>query len=155
MIPKRVSERLVRTVPKYQEILRTATDHDVTESNTVFIIRDILAEVFGYDKLSDITSEYSIRGTRCDLAIKVDDRIEFLLEAKAIGLTIILSRLRTTEANHGVPWIILTNGMLWRVYKIRFEQPISYDFVCDFDFSSWTRATRNTRTCCSFSVRKD
>jgi len=38
----------------------------------VFIIRDMLAEVFGYDELLDITSEFAIKGTYCDLAIKLD-----------------------------------------------------------------------------------
>jgi predicted type IV restriction endonuclease len=38
-------------------------------------------------------------------------------------------------ANNGVPWVILTNAMLWRVYKIRFEKPISYDLVCSFNLS--------------------
>jgi predicted type IV restriction endonuclease len=138
MVPKRVSDRLARTVRKYQQILKTAKDQDVAESNTVFIIRDILAEVFGYDKLVDITSEFSVRGTKCDLAVKVDNRVEFLLEAKAIGLTLKENHLKQAVdygANHGVPWVILTNGILWQIYKIRFEQPINYDLVCTFDFS--------------------
>jgi len=37
-------------------------------------------------------------------------------------------------ANKGIQWIILTNGIKWNVYKIRFEQPINYDAVFNFDF---------------------
>ncbi len=29
--------------------------------------------------------EFAIRGTFCDLAIKMDGKVEFLIEAKAIG----------------------------------------------------------------------
>jgi len=138
MIPRRVSDRLARTVGKYQLILKNAKDRDVNEANTAFIIRDMLAEVFGYDELLDITSEFAIKGTYCDLAIKLDGSVEFLIEAKAIGITLKDNHLRQAVdygARNGVPWIILTNGMVWQVNKIRFEQPISYDLVCSFDFS--------------------
>ena len=71
-IPKKVSERLVSGIKKYQPILTAAKDRDVGETDTVTIIKDMLAEIFGYDKYSELTSEYAIRGTYCDLAIKLD-----------------------------------------------------------------------------------
>jgi len=136
--PKRVADRINKAVGKFQQVLQIAKDRDVNESDTVSIIKDILADVFGYDKYVEVTSELAIRGTFCDVAIKVDNKIEYLIEAKAIGTDLKESHLRQAieyGANNGVPWVILTNGMLWRVYKIRFEQPITYDLVCDFNFS--------------------
>ena len=138
MIPKRVSDRLVRSIGKFKEVLQIAKDRDVNEADTVSIIKDVLAEVFGYDKYLDLTSEFAVRSTYCDLAIKVDNSVEFLIEAKAIGLDLKENHLRQAVdygANKGVPWVILTNGMSWRIYKIRFEQPIGYDMVCEFSFS--------------------
>jgi predicted type IV restriction endonuclease len=138
MIPRRVSDRFVRTVGKYQQILKNAKDRDVNEANTVFIIRDMLAEVFGYDEHLDITSEFAIKGTYCDLAIKLDNSVEFLIEVKAIGITLKDNHLRQAVdygARNGVPWIILTNGIMWQIYRIRFEQPVSYDLVCSLDFA--------------------
>lgn len=138
MIPKRVSDRLVRGIAKYQQVLQIAKDRDVNEPDTVSIIKDMLADVFGYDKYLDVTSEFAIRGTFCDLAIKIDNKVEFLIEAKAIGLELKEGHLRQAieyGANNGVPWVLLTNGMVWRVYKIRFEQPINYDLVCEFNFA--------------------
>ena len=35
------------------------------------LVKDLLAEVFGYDKYAELTSEHAIRGTYCDLAVKV------------------------------------------------------------------------------------
>jgi predicted type IV restriction endonuclease len=136
--PKRVADRIARSVAKFQQVLQIAKDRDVNESDTVSIIKDMLAEVFGYDKYLEVTSELAIRGTFCDLAIKVEDKIEFLIEAKAIGRSLKESHLRQAieyGANHGVPWVVLTNGIVWRIYKIRFEKPIGYDLICDFDFS--------------------
>ncbi len=137
-IPKRVADRFVRAVDKFQQVLRIAKDRDVNESDTVSIIKDMLAEIFGYDKYLDLTSEFAVRGTFCDLAIKIENKVEFLIEAKAIGLELKESHMRQAieyGANNGVPWVILTNAMIWRVYKIRFEQPINYDLVCSFNFS--------------------
>lgn len=137
-MPKRVSDRLARSIGKFQQVLKITKDRDVNESDTVSIVKDMLAEVFGYDKYLDITSEFAVRGTYCDLAIKVENKVEYLIEAKAIGLELKESHLRQAVeygANHGVQWIVLTNGMAWQVYKIRFEQPISYDLVCAFDFA--------------------
>lgn len=138
MLPKRVSDRLVRIVPKFQQVLKLAKDRDVNEADTVSIIKDMLADIFGYDKYLDITSEFQIRGTFCDLAVKIDNKVEFLIEAKAIGMELKDNHLKQAidyGANKGIQWIILTNGMTWRIYKIRFEQPINWDVVCEFDFS--------------------
>ncbi len=68
-IPKVVIDRYLKTVPKFQRILQAARDRDINEADTVAIIKDMLAEVFGFDKYLEITSEYAIRGTYCDLAI--------------------------------------------------------------------------------------
>ncbi len=50
------------------------------------IVTDMLAEVFGYDKFSEVTAEHAIRGTYCDLATKLDGTVQSLIEVKAIGL---------------------------------------------------------------------
>jgi len=137
-IPKRVTDRLARSVEKFQQVLKVAKDRDVNESDTVSIIKDMLSEVFGYDKYLDVTSEFAVRGTYCDLAIKIDNKIEFLIEVKAIGLDLKDSHLRQAldyGANLGIQWIILTNGIVWQIYKIRFEQPINCDLICSFNIA--------------------
>ena len=126
-------------MPKFQKVLQIAKDRDVNESDTVAVLNDILAEVFGYDKYLEVTSELMIRGTYCDLALKIEDKIQFLVEAKAIGIDLKDTHIKQAVdygANHGVQWVILTNGITWKVYRIRFEQPIDHDLVCSFDFTS-------------------
>lgn len=138
-IPKKVLQRFSTEIPKFQKVLQVAKDRDVNESDTVAIITDILSAVFGYDKYLEITSEFLIRGTYCDLAIKLDDKIQFLIEAKAIGLDLKDNHIRQAidyGANHGIQWVLLTNGLEWRLYSIRFEKPIDYDLVANFQFLS-------------------
>ncbi len=120
-------------------MLQLAKDRDVNESDTVSIVNDILGEVFGYDKYLEVTSELAIRGTFCDLALKVDGKIQFLVEVKAIGIELKPNHVRQAVdygANNGVPWVVLTNGIDWRLYRIRFEQPIAYDVVNCFSFTT-------------------
>jgi len=138
-IPKKVAERIAKEIGKYQKILQTAKDRDVNESDTVTIITDMLAEIFGFDKYTDITSEQAIRGTYCDLAVKLNGKIKYLIEVKAIGLNLKENHLRQAVgygANHGIPWVVLTNGIDWQIHKIKFERPISCDLVCTLDFST-------------------
>jgi predicted type IV restriction endonuclease len=136
-IPKKVVDRFIKTVPRFQKVFQAAKDRDVNESDTVSVLNDVLGDVFGYDKYLEVTSELAIRGTYCDLALKVEDKVQFLIEAKAIGIELKDSHIKQAVdygANHGVQWVVLTNGIEWRVYRIRFEQPISFDPVCTFDF---------------------
>ena len=136
-IPKRVSERLVAGVKRFQPILSAARSRDVGEADTVTIIKDVLADVFGYDKYSDVTSEHSIRGTFCDLAIKIDGQLQTLIEVKAIGLDLKDAHVKQAidyAANQGVDWVVLTNGITWRIYRLIFAKPIDFELVLELDF---------------------
>lgn len=138
-IPKRVNERLVAGIKRFQPVLAAAKARDVGEADTVTVVKDMLAEVFGYDKYSEVTSEFSIRGTYCDLAIKIDSRLQTLIEVKAIGLDLKEQHVKQAvdyAANQGVDWVLLTNGVCWRVYHIVFAKPISQELVVDIDFAN-------------------
>jgi hypothetical protein len=137
VVPKKVAERLVAGIKRYQPILAAAKARDVGEADTVTIIKDMLADVFGYDKYSDVTSEHSIRGTFCDLAIKIDNHLQTLIEVKAIGLELKDSHVKQAidyAANQGVDWVLLTNGVTWRVYHLIFAKPIDQELVLEIDF---------------------
>jgi hypothetical protein len=138
-IPKRVSDRLSKEIGKFQKTLRTAKVKEITESDTVGIVRDMLARVFGFDNIFEITSEYAIKGTFCDLAIKLDEKIEYLIEVKAIGITLNEGHLKQAVhygADEGIWWVVLTNGINWEIHKIRIEKEkaIHHDLVCSFNF---------------------
>ena len=135
-MPKRVADRLTVGLRKYQKIFASARDRDVNESDTVVIIADFLSEVLGFDKYAEITTEFEIRGTYCDLAVKIGGTVQYLVEAKAIGVSLKETHLRQAisyASNHGVEWVILTNGINWQVRRLRFEQPISNDLVFTLD----------------------
>lgn len=129
---KKTEERLKTVLPKFQKVLGIAKSRDINESDTVSVINDMLSDVFGWEKYSEITSELAIRGTYCDLALRIGDKFEYLIEVKAIGLDLKEMHLRQAigyGANKGIQWIVLTNGIQWDIYRLRFEQPIQWDVV--------------------------
>lgn len=138
-IPARVADRLAGAIRRFQPILAAAKARDVNESDTVIIVTDLLAEVFGYDKYAEITSECAIRGTWCDLGIKIEGKFLFLIEVKAIGLELkdpYIKQAVDYAANQGVDWVILTNGECWRAYKLGFGKPITHELVLELQFST-------------------
>jgi len=138
-LSSKVADRLIAGIKRFQPILTAAKARDAGEADTVTIIKDMLGDVFGYDKYSEVTSEHAIKGTYCDLAIKIDTTLQTLIEVKAIGLELKDSHVKQAvdyAANQGVTWVVLTNGIIWRIYKVTFEKPIGQDLVVDLDFLS-------------------
>ncbi len=119
-------------IKRFQAILASAKARDIGEADTVTIVTDMLAEVFGYDKYSEITSEYAIKSTYCDLATKIDGAIQSIIEVKAIGLDLKDQHVKQAidyADNQRVDWVALTNGVVWRVYKVLFAKPINFEMV--------------------------
>jgi len=83
--PKKAVDRIKKNLKRYQNTLQDSYKRDDNESNTVIIIGDMLSDLFGYEKYTEITTEFEIKGQYCDLALKIDDNIRMLIEVKAIG----------------------------------------------------------------------
>ena len=138
-VPKRVAARIKAGLKTFRPILVEARQADRSEEDTVTIVRDMLADMLGYDKYRDITGEYQIRGTYCDLAVKVDDKLRFLIEVKAADRTLKQSHVRQATdyaAKEGIEWVLLTNGIEWRTYRMVFEQPVRHEQVFVMDLLS-------------------
>jgi len=138
-ISSKVFDRISEGIKLFQPIIELAKSRDVNESDTTIIITDILAQLFGYDKYSEITSEYAIRGTYCDLATKINGKPNLLLEVKAIGLELKESHIKQAvdyASNLGVDWVILTNATKWLIFKVNFGKPINQELVFDIEFLS-------------------
>jgi hypothetical protein len=55
-IPKKVQDRLLEQTKQFQKIAEQQKIRDVSEADTVTLVKDILASVFGYDKYQELTS---------------------------------------------------------------------------------------------------
>jgi len=132
VIPAKVKDRLTAGLKRFQPILVSAKDRDINEADTVTIVKDVLAEIFGFDKYAEITAEFAIRGTYVDLALRIDGKLQTLVEVKAIGLDLkeaFIKQAVDYGVNQGIEWVILTNGVQWNVYKIAFSKPVEAELT--------------------------
>jgi hypothetical protein len=135
-VSSKVAARIAVQLKKYQGILSGLQKRDVSEADTVTVINDMLSDICGYDKYLHVTGQLAIRGTFVDLAVRVEDDIRFLIEVKAIGIELKDAHVKQAidyAANEGIEWVVLTNGINWRIYKVHFGQPIEKILVCDLD----------------------
>lgn len=131
-IPKRVTDRIKSGLRTFTRILEDARNADRSEQDTVTIVTDMLADIFGYDKYSELTGEYAIRGTFCDLAVKINGKVKYLIEVKAVDKSLKENHLRQATdyaAKEGIEWVALTNGIEWQAYRMIFEQPVRFEHV--------------------------
>jgi hypothetical protein len=69
--------------------------------------------------------------------LKIEDKIEFLIEVKAIGISLKDSHLKQAigyAANAGLDWVILTNGDHWQAHRVVFAKPVKTEIAFDFSF---------------------
>ena len=70
------------------------------------------------------------------MATRIDGKFQLLIEVKAIGLELKDSHIKQAvdyAANQGIEWVALTNGHLWRVFRVIFAKPIDAELVLDID----------------------
>ncbi|MDP3048065.1 MAG: type I restriction enzyme HsdR N-terminal domain-containing protein [Thermodesulfovibrionales bacterium] len=135
-IPKKVADRLSAGLKRFQPIISAAKARDANESDTSMIVTDMMAELFGYDKYSEVTKELAIRGTFCDLATKIEGKVQMLIEVKAVGIDLKESHIRQAvdyASKEGIEWVALTNANNWKVFKVIFSKPVENEMVLDID----------------------
>ncbi len=161
-IPAAVVKRLTTAVPKFKKVLRRAKERDVNESDTVTIVTAMLEEIFGFDKYSEITREYSIQGTYRDLAIKIGKRIEYLIEVKAVGLDLNDKHLKQAvnyASREGIRWVVLTNGIRWEIHRVTLDDKVQNERLFSFDFTEMNPRQKDQQELlfllCKRGVQKD
>ena len=135
-IPKKVLDRFSERLKQFQTVAASHRQRDVSEADTVTLVKDILADTFGYDKYLELTSEYQIRGTYCDLAVKIDGKIKYLVEVKAAAIDLNDGHLRQAigyATSEGIEWVVLTNAVEWQLHRLKFGQPVETELVASFN----------------------
>jgi hypothetical protein len=137
-LPKKFGERIAANLKRYQKIAAAQQKADVAEADTVTLVKDILSDIFGYDKYEELTSEHQIKSTYCDLAVKIGGKLRLLVEVKSAGSSLADNHLRQVidyGAHQGIHWVILTNAVEWRLIRIYVANQISHEEVCRFDLA--------------------
>ena len=161
-IPPVVAKRLTVAIPKFKKVLEQARERDINEYDTVAIVADILEQVFGFDRYSDITREYAIQGTFCDLAIQSESAIDYLIEVKAVGIELKENHLRQAvnyASRSKVKWVVLTNGLCWEVHRVTVDGAVGNELILKFNFMDLNPRKQDSQEklflLCKRGVQKD
>ncbi len=119
-----VMDKLIQAILAIQQKLPTLRRQGLKETPTRTIIIDVLLEALGWDVRDpdEVELEYpTVDGKSVDYALKLNSNPVMLVEAKALGDPLddvkAVTQVVGYAANNGIVWCILTNGVLWRVYR--------------------------------------
>lgn len=131
-----VRERLRLGVRRFAKPLADLVARDANEGDTRLLVTDFLCDVLGFDKYTDLTTEYQVKGEFADYAIRLDKQLVALIEVKRATTQLAERHLRQVEmyaVNEGVEWMLLTNGCDWRAYHMTPGLPVQIDLVIEAD----------------------
>lgn len=127
---------------KFLPHLLKAQEENLNEADTCQRLIKFFEEVLGYDVLTEISREKQIKDKYIDFAIKVDDAVRLLIEAKAAGITLRDRHIEQAEryaAEGNISWVLLTNGIQWILYHLTFDEGIEYERVFGVDVTTYLR----------------
>jgi len=128
-----------RPLKKYIPHLLKAREDNLNEADTVQRLVKVFEEVLGYCALEEITRERQVKGTYVDLAIKIDGVVRLLVEAKSAATVLRDRHIEQAQryASEGnIRWVLLTNGVVWNLYHLTFDEGIEYTRVFSVDLAT-------------------
>jgi predicted type IV restriction endonuclease len=129
-------DRLRAGIRRFSKPLADLVSRDANEGDTRLLVTDFLCDALGYDKYTDLTTEYQVRGEFADYGIRIDKELVGFIEVKRVATKLASKHLRQVEmyaVNEGVEWLILTNGANWQVYHLSPGMPVEIDLALDVD----------------------
>lgn len=121
-----------RTIPLIIQLYEKGANETETRHGIEVILRDLL----GYDLVADLRKEFAVRGLKADYIVDVKGKPAFVVEAKRIGVN--LNQNHIYQATNygtltGIQWVVLTNGLVWQLYRVLHEGPYEYYRVFTID----------------------
>jgi hypothetical protein len=118
--------------------LLAAKEQNINEADTVVRVMKVFEDVLSYDPLAEISREAQLRDKYVDLLIKLDSSPKLIVEVKAAGVSLRDKHIEQAEnyaSRNNFPWVLLTNGVVWTLYHLTFEEGIEYDKAFSVDLS--------------------
>ncbi|MED5495304.1 MAG: hypothetical protein VYB58_06240 [Verrucomicrobiota bacterium] len=120
-IPHKIQERIKAALRRFKPLLKAARERDAGRADTATLALDLLSELFGYDRYTEITSELDNKESVFDFSIQTEGQPRMLVRVSPIGMApddrYLLATAQYAQMN-GVDWIIMTNGIAWQVHHV-------------------------------------
>lgn len=122
-------------IEKISEISKQISKRRQNEEETRRWCVDILKSAMGY-KGSEIETEFTVLGSRVDIALKDGDEVFMVIECKAANFN--LNTAAVNQASRyavalGAEWAVVTNGHNWQLYRVVPTKGIEPDVIQIFD----------------------
>ncbi len=128
-----------KSLRKMVPVLLKAQEDNLNEADTVQRLVMFLEEVLGYDPLIEITREKQVKDKYVDIALKIEDQVKLLVEAKSAATELRDRHIEQAKAyavESNIRWVILTNGVVWSLYHLSFDEGLDYVRVFSVDLSN-------------------
>jgi len=128
-------DRIIEEVERVVPLLMDSFERRENESDTRQLIDSMLQNILGY-AISDMKTEMKIKGMRADYVLSVQGKPAIIIEAKRIGMTLReqqISQASGYGAHSGIKWVVLTNALVWQLYRLSFGEKIKSELVFTID----------------------
>lgn len=120
----------------------TWRDKRINEADTKALLVEPLLSSLGWDvaDLDSVTREYRVYdGTCLDYALKIEGKPCLFVEAKALGRSLsdrtFIAQTVNYANNEGVVWCVLTDGLIYRIYKTNEPAEMERKLLFEVDLS--------------------
>lgn len=140
---EKVKSRIRSGITRYSRIFEEARRSRRKEADVGNMIYVMLEDVFGYDKITDITAEFRVRGQYADYAVRLGSKLKVFVEVKGPNVRlnpVHLLQVTTYAVKEGVEWVVLTTGLDWQLYHISKAMPIDEQLVFSCSLTDQSRA---------------
>ena len=139
MLPAGKKLKMLSALKDYKKKFLNSKVVDLDESGTRLMINSFLTDILCYLSLEEVKTEYMIKGTYADYVVQLKGIKHFLVEVKALSLSLSDKHLRQAinyGANEGIEWALLTNGRNFNLYRIIINKRIESKLVLSLDLSA-------------------
>lgn len=128
-------DAITTEVNKILPMLLDSFEKKGNESDTRMLLNSILQFVLGYE-ISDIKTEQKVESRRADYVLSIKGENVIVIEAKRVGIALKEKQIFQAAAYGayaGIKWVVLTNALVWQLYRISTGERIQHDLVFTID----------------------
>lgn len=141
-----------KNLKEFVPLLTKAQEEQRTERDTEVLIIDFFRGVLGYDTADIFCEDRQKNNKFVDITLKVGGVIKFLVEVKAAREKLVERHIYQAEGyavEAGYQWVVLTNGVTWKLYHVSIGtaegEGVQHDeaFSCDLSQDNLDEAAQS------------
>jgi hypothetical protein len=132
----RTVARIRNSLKKIAPSLLKAQEENINEADTVIRVVKVFEDVLGYDAMTEISREAQMKDKYVDIVLKIGGTIRLIIEVKAAGVTLRdrhIEQAYSYASRNNYRWVLLTNGVVWTLYHLTFENGIEFERAFSID----------------------